>query len=159
VAGYAIVATLSFAAGFLLFSYRDSRNSSVTASEIDQKVDLAVQKRLGKLHNAFGRLDQTSSITTGGTNPVPASGAASSYSPNYAPHLPYDPKLCKTPRLFGREHAGGWYVCAVDELADSGDKTRIRGSGSNTGAGVSSSGDSSSTCVVYSYGLGADWYD
>ena len=53
---------------------------------------------------------------------------------NYAPEIQLHPTLCKSKRLFGREHNGGWFVCG-DDLPSG----------------------SAGRCVVYSYGLGADW--
>lgn len=53
--------------------------------------------------------------------------------PNTAPMLQAFPDECKESILWGLDHQGGWYICK-DFLPSSG-----------------------SECIVYSYGLGADW--
>lgn len=53
--------------------------------------------------------------------------------PNYAPKVEVDESVCKRSELLGTPHGGGWWIC-VDEAS-------IRWS----------------ACIVYSYGLGADW--
>lgn len=53
---------------------------------------------------------------------------------NYAPILPVDAQLCKTRKLYGNDHHGGWIVC--EDMISTMDKGK---------------------CLVYSYGLGADW--
>lgn len=53
-------------------------------------------------------------------------------TPNYAPHMKIYPEACSSSVLLGNEHHGGWYIC----------REKI---------------PSSSSCIVYSYGLGADW--
>jgi hypothetical protein len=55
---------------------------------------------------------------------------------NNAPHLHFEPKICPNATMFGREHKGGWFVCGDTSLQP-----------------VSAS----EKCIVYSYGLGADW--
>lgn len=54
---------------------------------------------------------------------------------NDAPLLNTTPRACGEGKLVGNEHHGGWFVCA-DSLV---------------------SRESSRTCIVYSFGLGADW--
>ena len=49
---------------------------------------------------------------------------------NYAPHYSVKPDACKHSELYGRPHHGGWVACAESISTD---------------------------CIVYSYGLGADW--
>ena len=49
---------------------------------------------------------------------------------NLAPHVVFDESFCKKPFLWGNAHSGGWMIC-LDSL--------IKG------------------CIVYSFGLGADW--
>ena len=55
---------------------------------------------------------------------------------NDAPHLHHEPKLCANATLFGRAHQGGWFIC--ESL-------------------LSEKLPQSNKCIVYSYGLGADW--
>jgi hypothetical protein len=50
---------------------------------------------------------------------------------NLAPELAIDSTKCKKEALWGKEHGGGWTIC-LDNIP-------------------------SQNCVVYSYGLGADW--
>lgn len=57
--------------------------------------------------------------------------------PNYAPHLKINEESCKKPLLLGREHRGGWYICGDEEFYGI-DMIKNK-------------------CIVYSYGLGADW--
>ena len=52
---------------------------------------------------------------------------------NNAPQLQINTTICSKPLLLGKEHAGGWYIC--DILPSVAPKK----------------------CIVYSYGLGADW--
>ena len=54
---------------------------------------------------------------------------------NNAPHLNFDPLLCANATLFGRAHRGGWQIC------ESTLKPAVK----------------SGNCIVYSFGLGADW--
>lgn len=54
---------------------------------------------------------------------------------NNAPHLNYNPLLCVNATLFGRAHRGGWHIC------ESILKPAVKSGG----------------CIVYSFGLGADW--
>lgn len=56
-----------------------------------------------------------------------------SFSLNYAPNLPINSNLCISPSLWGNSHAGGWKICSDINYIDF------------------------SKCIVYSYGLGADW--
>ena len=72
---------------------------------------------------------------------------------NVAPHLPFYPKLCSNPKLLGRPHKGGWYVCADESL-----KSTPRNSGEVAGNNSTwISPQKQKQCVVYSFGLGADW--
>lgn len=50
---------------------------------------------------------------------------------NLAPTIELFPDACKQMELWGRDHQGGWYVC-MDPIPKE-------------------------KCVIYSYGLGADW--
>ena len=81
----------------------------------------------------------SSSTTSGDALAAPSSSSSSllrgAAAKNYAPKIQVHATQCKSKRLFGREHNGGWFVCG-DDLPSGG------------GAG---------RCVVYSYGLGADW--
>jgi hypothetical protein len=64
-------------------------------------------------------------------------------SANLAPLLQISGLLtCKNPGLWGREHGGGWVVCLDDEVFSGKDLV---------------SNSTKDTCVVYSFGLGADW--
>ena len=51
--------------------------------------------------------------------------------PNLAPVITFDASLCKRKALWGKEHQGGWMIC-LDSIKPN-------------------------NCVVYSFGLGADW--
>ena len=62
--------------------------------------------------------------------------------PNFAPNLKLSTIFkCTEPKLWGKDHQGGWYVCINHEAFDRENLV------SNT----------LNKCVVYSYGLGADW--
>ena len=67
---------------------------------------------------------------------------------NNAPHLKFDSKLCRNATMFGRPHQGGWFVCG-DQMV----KQPVSAS-----VPLPTSGSSGAEkCIVYSYGLGADW--
>ena len=68
---------------------------------------------------------------------------------NNAPHLKFDSKLCKNATMFGRPHQGGWFVCG-DQMVEQFVSASVPLSASGS-AGAEK-------CIVYSYGLGADWY-
>jgi hypothetical protein len=53
--------------------------------------------------------------------------------PNFAPAMKIFPQACNSSVLLGNEHHGGWYICKEYLPVKNND------------------------CVVYSYGLGADW--
>lgn len=53
------------------------------------------------------------------------------YAPHIAPHLKHNPNICTQKHLWGEAHAGGWNICLDYVEKDS--------------------------CIVYSFGLGADW--
>ena len=55
---------------------------------------------------------------------------------NDAPHMHHDPKLCANATLFGRAHKGGWVICE---------------------SYLKQKPSAAKQCIVYSYGLGADW--
>lgn len=55
--------------------------------------------------------------------------------PNYAPSIPINTNICNKSKLWGRAHHGGWEICE--------DKNFLP--------------ETFSDCIVYSYGLGADW--
>ena len=62
--------------------------------------------------------------------------------PNFAPNLKLSTIFkCTEPKLWGKDHQGGWYVCISSEAFNR--ENLI----SNT----------LNKCAVYSYGLGADW--
>lgn len=56
---------------------------------------------------------------------------------NYAPHIRLDDDACVKAELLGKENGGGWFICTDAEYFPA---TTV-----------------SSPCIVYSYGLGADW--
>jgi hypothetical protein len=53
---------------------------------------------------------------------------------NYAPQMDIYDQACKSSKLWGQDHGGGLYICQ-DSVVERND----------------------SKCVLYSYGLGADW--
>ena len=65
------------------------------------------------------------------TENIPETNLVSSL--NFAPHVAYNKNLCRKSKLWGTPHGGGWMVC-LQQLTPT-DKE----------------------CIVYSYGLGADW--
>jgi hypothetical protein len=62
-------------------------------------------------------------------------------APNYAPQVQVNANLCSKPRLWGRAHQGGWEICE--------DVTYFPYSAQDC--------LDCPRCIVYSYGLGADW--
>lgn len=125
-----LVSVLSIAASYLYFSSKSAAMSpiqSISAPNIIIKAERVTLE---------GKQEPMTSVTAPLiSNPNLRSATTAMVKKNYAPELPLYPSLCKVKRLFGREHNGGWFVCG-DDLPDStkGDK-----------------------CVIYSYGLGADW--
>ena len=63
-----------------------------------------------------------------------SSPQSSSNPLNLAPVLQTYPESCKAHKVYGNDHHGGWVVCDDDLVNRSAER-----------------------CVVYSYGLGADW--
>ena len=62
---------------------------------------------------------------------------------NLAPSLNPNKESCLRSQLWGKEHSGGWYIC-LDDL-------------SHSSSSSSSTSYFSGDCIVFSYGLGADW--
>ena len=85
-------------------------------------------------------LDESSNIFSenkiGNLRRTLSESASSVVGRNDAPHLHHEPKLCANATLFGRPHKGGWNICG-SLLSDEFSKAK--------------------KCVVYSFGLGADW--
>lgn len=69
-------------------------------------------------------------------------------TPNDAPHLKFEPKLCKNATMFGTPHKGGWFVCGDQMVTQPTDVSVPLSVSGGVGA---------EKCIVYSYGLGADW--
>ena len=67
---------------------------------------------------------------------------ALSKPPNYAPQMKIDASLCDTKALWGRPHAGGWNICSSLVPKSEQDAKDV---------------PTVPNCIVYSYGLGADW--
>ena len=127
------VSVLSFVAAFVLFQYTssDNKTSIPPAFNTPQIVIKAEQV-------TFDSNTISTKTQPGGNTAAAVATTASQQAivkKNYAPQLQVTPSLCKTKRLFGREHNGGWFVCG-DELPNA-----VKGE----------------KCIIYSYGLGADW--
>ena len=68
----------------------------------------------------------------------------------YCTHLQYNTKLCVNGSVFGRPHRGGWYACGDDLFNLNNKENKVEGK-------EKEENEKKGKCVVYSYGLGADW--
>ena len=97
---------------------------------------------------------------------------SSTFVINYAPHLSYNPKLCSNAKMFGRPHQGGWFVCADHTMKPISTQSSLSALStiptlpatvSSISSVTAADTDAASTvasperCIVYSFGLGADW--
>ena len=123
-----LVSVVSIAASYLYFSksFATTPIQSISTPSIIIKAEHVTLE---------GKQEPMAAALTPSTSNPNLRSATTTVVKNYAPQLPLHPSSCKSKRLFGREHNGGWFVCG-DDFPDStkGEK-----------------------CVIYSYGLGADW--